>query len=513
MIIDNKKLQTIFCLFFVLLGVFSRIFLFAQDFDLMPDEAGLSISIWYASFSDIFAGHLPHNQNAPLGFLLSIKLLAFIFGSSELALRLIPFIAGILLLPLAYKFAIKEFNEKFACVFLFFIVCSDPLLFYSIQFKQYSLEAVIALYLIYKRENCANWHFILLACISILFSNSAPMVLAGIYISHITFKPKMWSYMLPKLLALALFSALYYFLWLNQLSSKNYMYSFWEALWFPNLNFIQFIGRHFINFTPYIIQYEPYMYLYAALTIILTLFGFYFMLKEKRSLAITILVTLCSILFLYFLRIYPIGMPLDPILIQTENFAMAQIVGSRLIVYFIPIIFIAISFGVYKIFNMSRFFSLLCILLIIFSLSPNIGRMHIGLGIPEYSILLEKIKPYSTNQTPIIVSSFNSNLHLYYQRENLQNDFFAMHYNTGQLVYVNPIQSITSGQFSYQFGNFSELFSTFKSMDLERVIFLFANYDYAQKQYFQFLPNYLKENNYTWLIFPAKEATAVIVDL
>jgi len=502
-----------FCLFFVLLGVFARVFLFAQDFDLIPDEASLSCSIWYASFSNIFAGSLPYDQNAPLGFLLTIKILALFFGSSELILRLIPFIAGILLFPLAYKFAVKEFNEKFACIFLFFLACSDSLLFYSIQFKQYSVEAFIALFLIYKRECCASWNFILLAMVSILFSSTAPLILAGIYISHIAFMPKEWRSIFPKLLALAVFSAFYYFLWLNQLEGKNFMNSFWDKLWFPNLNFIQFIGRHFINLTPYITQYAPSVYLYATLTIVLSLLGFYFLLKEHKSLTVIILVALFSTLLLYFLKFYPIGMPLDPVLNQTENFAMAQVVGSRLIVYFIPVIFIAISFGLYKILNIlnSRYFVISCILFIIFSLSPNIGRMQTGLGAAEYFDLLEKTKTYSTEQSVILMSAFNSTVHTYYQRNHLQNDFLSMRYEYGQFIHMKPIQTIEYGQL-FDFMNYFDLFSKLKHFGINRAIFLFANYDYGQKQALKFLPAYLEANSYEWLMFPAKNSTAVIVD-
>ena len=502
-----------FCLFFVLLGVFVRVFLFSQDFDLIPDEARLSASIWHAGFQDIFAGRLTFNQNAPLGFLLTVKILAFFFGSSELILRLLPFIAGILLFPLAYKFAIKEFNEKFACIFLFFLVCSEPLLFYSIQFKQYSVEAFIALFWVYKRERLANWNFILLAMVSILFSSTAPLILAGICISHFILLPKTLKSMIPKLLALAVFSAAYYFLWLNQLEGKNFMNSFWDGFWFPNLNFIQFIGRHFINLTPYITQYEPSVYLYAALTIVLSLLGFYFLFKEHKSIAIIILVTLFSILLMYFLKIYPLGIPLDPILNQTENFAMAQVVGSRLMVYFIPVIFIAISFGLYKILGIlnSRYFAISCILLIVLSLSPNIGRMQTGLGAAEYFALLEKTKPYLTEKSVILMSTFNSTVHTYYQRNNLQNEYFSISYMFREAILMEPIQNIEIGK-SFVFYEYSDLFSSLKYLGVNRAIFIFANYDSYQMQFLKYLPEYLKQTSYEWLMFPAKDAAAVVVD-
>jgi 4-amino-4-deoxy-L-arabinose transferase-like glycosyltransferase len=82
---------------------------------------------------------------APLGFLLSVKVLSFCFGYSEYSLRIIPLLAGILIFPIAYSFAVREFDKKFACVFLFFLATSTPLLFYSIQFKHYATETLVSL--------------------------------------------------------------------------------------------------------------------------------------------------------------------------------------------------------------------------------------------------------------------------------------------------------------------------------------------------------------------------------
>jgi hypothetical protein len=514
--VKNNNPEAIFCLFFVLLSVFARVFLFAQNFDLAPDEARLAANIWYCSFADIFSGNLIFGQNAPLGFLLIVKILASIFGSFELVLRLVPFIAGILLFPLAYEFAVKEFNEKYACIFLFFLTCSDPLLYYSIQFKQYSIEAFIALLLIYKRENCAKWSFILLAMASILFSTTAPMVLFGIYMAMLlkNYYPIPWN-LLPKMLILFSFSILYYILWLNQLDS-NILQDFWKSLWFPNLNFIQFIGRHFINFMPFITQYEPYVYLNAALTIILALSGFYFLLKTKKNVSPAILSILFLISLFYFLKIYPLGMPLDSILELSENFTMAQVVGSRLILYFLPLIFIVISFSLYKFLNHLRLkvFIAVLVLFALLSLLPNIGRLQNGLGISEYSILLEKIKPYSTNNTALFVSTYNYEIQIYYQRKNLQDNFFSTHYGQKYTIHANLTQSIEFGK-KYDFRNYSieELLLGIKSLGANRVIFLFTNYDPFQIQYLQSLLDHLPKSNHEWLIIPSKDAAAVIVEI
>jgi hypothetical protein len=210
-------------------------------------------------------------------------------------------------------------------------------------------------------------------------------------------------------------------------------------------------------------------------------------------------------------------MPLDPVLNQTGNFAMAQAVGSRLILYFIPLLFIAISFSVYKFFiNLnSKIFILIFILFASLSFSPNIERMQNGLGISEYSILIEKIKPYSTNQTALFVSGYNSALQIYYQRKNLQNfSFFATYYNKGYAIYLIPIKNLQEG-ISYNFINNSidNIFSNLKSIGANRAVFLFANYDDPQIQFLQFLLDHLPKSNHEWLIIPSKDAAAVIVEI
>jgi hypothetical protein len=102
------------------LAITTRIAIYVHNPNFWIDEALLAQSAFATSLKEILQANLPGNQAAPLGFVLSFKALSFCFGYSEYVLRIIPLLAGILIFPIAYSFAIREFDKKFACIFIFF---------------------------------------------------------------------------------------------------------------------------------------------------------------------------------------------------------------------------------------------------------------------------------------------------------------------------------------------------------------------------------------------------------
>jgi hypothetical protein len=110
------KFCTGLCVFFMVLGAFSRVFIYAKGQNLWFDEAKLWESI------KPFIGN---------------------FECSEFALRFLPLLAGIATILFAYIFAVREFGVRFACIFLFLLASSDTLLFYSLNFSLYGFEALV----------------------------------------------------------------------------------------------------------------------------------------------------------------------------------------------------------------------------------------------------------------------------------------------------------------------------------------------------------------------------------
>ncbi len=118
-----------------------------------------------------------------LGVAVLSRALAEIFGNTELVLRSLPFICGMLLLVIGYRLQIKVSSRTTgiltAFIFSFFSVYAS----YSIEFKPYTLEAcsVLALFLLFSRyvrlPTVTNLLLLFLISLAGLFL-AAPLVFA-----------------------------------------------------------------------------------------------------------------------------------------------------------------------------------------------------------------------------------------------------------------------------------------------------------------------------------------------
>lgn len=112
---------------------------------LWVDEASLAMVIINSTYSE-FLQPLKSNQVVPLGFLAGEKFLTQVLGDSEYALRLIPFLSGILSLFLFLKVAPYFIRSSGLPVALVLLVTSNNLVYYSSAFKQYSSDVVLSLF-------------------------------------------------------------------------------------------------------------------------------------------------------------------------------------------------------------------------------------------------------------------------------------------------------------------------------------------------------------------------------
>jgi 4-amino-4-deoxy-L-arabinose transferase-like glycosyltransferase len=81
---------------------------------------------------------------APVPFLLTEKLMTQIFGMGEVALRFLPFVCGVALLPLSWRIARRTLSPRFALFALAMIVVSPALVRESNNVKQYAWDAALA---------------------------------------------------------------------------------------------------------------------------------------------------------------------------------------------------------------------------------------------------------------------------------------------------------------------------------------------------------------------------------
>ena len=115
---------------------------FNGNISLWLDEA-----YWAFRFSD-----LPLLKNAamrPIGFIVATKLLTAI-ANNEITLRLIPYSASVLSIPLIYFIAREIFKSKLTIFMAVFIVSFNPILInFAKEFKPYSLELFLHMLLLY----------------------------------------------------------------------------------------------------------------------------------------------------------------------------------------------------------------------------------------------------------------------------------------------------------------------------------------------------------------------------
>jgi hypothetical protein len=149
MLVKLKRLSFLLAPFFLLLGIILRVIVYFQNRSLIIDEANLARNVVEKNGTDFFQS-LDYEQYCPPIFMLWTKLNTHLFGINEFSLKLIPLLAGILLLVFFYsllRIFVKE--SLIHCYLLLVLSFSTLAIRYSTEFKQYSLDALLTLVLIY----------------------------------------------------------------------------------------------------------------------------------------------------------------------------------------------------------------------------------------------------------------------------------------------------------------------------------------------------------------------------
>jgi len=129
------------------LGVLLRVAQYLANRSLWLDEAYLASTILHRSFAGLLRPP-DYGQIVPVGFLALERAAAGIFGDSEYALRLVPLAAGLASLFLFRRVALRMLPARAATFALALFVFCDPLIAFSSELKQYSLDVLIALLLL-----------------------------------------------------------------------------------------------------------------------------------------------------------------------------------------------------------------------------------------------------------------------------------------------------------------------------------------------------------------------------
>ena len=172
----------------ILAGFVLRALGFLSDRSLWLDEAYLALNIMERDFAGLLRP-LRHGQTAPVGFLLLEEAATRLLGSGERALRLVPFVAGVASLPLFWQLARRCLRPREAVFALGLFAILYPLVYYSSEVKQYSLDVAVALAIllsalaVLREDRFRPGRYVALALVGALavwLSHPAVFVLAGV---------------------------------------------------------------------------------------------------------------------------------------------------------------------------------------------------------------------------------------------------------------------------------------------------------------------------------------------
>lgn len=174
----------------VAIAILFRVAQYASNPSIWMDEAFLELNVDHKPASDLLEP-LNNRQSAPLGFLLAQKGIVEVLGTSEYALRLLPFACAVASVFIFYAVARRWLDSEGLPVALVLFATTTPLIIYAVQAKQYSgdVAAASAVYLgaiwMHRWPTSALQAaaFGSLAALAVLLSHPAAFVVAAVLIT------------------------------------------------------------------------------------------------------------------------------------------------------------------------------------------------------------------------------------------------------------------------------------------------------------------------------------------
>jgi hypothetical protein len=238
---QKDRLFQIAIVIMIAFGIVLRASKYLPAWSLRGDELAVTLNLLKASTIDLMTKPLNYEQAAPFGFVLVIKGLIALLGSSEYVLRLVAFLAGCVSLILM-QILLGKTNERYGNLFALaaFAFC-NYLIYYSAELKPYSTDVLICLILLLyfyqhvSRETTPKDFMMLavLGALAICFSYPALFVLAGIgitlFLHYWRNKRRLLWITLTGITWLGAFSVLYFVLLRHQ-TQNSYLITFWDNL-------------------------------------------------------------------------------------------------------------------------------------------------------------------------------------------------------------------------------------------------------------------------------------------
>jgi hypothetical protein len=173
----------------VVLGAAIRLRQYVGGRSLWLDEAFLAESLTTRGPVELVSEPLAYSQSAPLGWLLAVRSVVAVGGTSEQALseqalRLVPLLCGLAALPLAWAVARQLLPAALTPVAVAVVALSPPLIGYSNELKPYSADvaAVLLVVLVALRTTRGHrlWALTVVGAVVVWFSTVALLAMAAV---------------------------------------------------------------------------------------------------------------------------------------------------------------------------------------------------------------------------------------------------------------------------------------------------------------------------------------------
>lgn len=129
-------------------GILLRLLLYFANRPFWTDEAQLALNLITRNVEQLL-GPLDYCQAAPVGFLVVEKILLVVLGDSEFILRLFPLLAGVASQFLFLKITRTVLSKNSYPLAVGLFALSEPLIQYSCELKQYSLDVLCSQIILY----------------------------------------------------------------------------------------------------------------------------------------------------------------------------------------------------------------------------------------------------------------------------------------------------------------------------------------------------------------------------
>lgn len=321
----------------VLFGVLLRLNQYLYNRAIWGDEAVLALVVIPRSYLQLFQP-LDFDHGAPIGFLLLERLAMDLFGTGEMALRLVPFLASIGAMVMFFIVGRRFLPRPALILALLFFAASGQLIYYASEFKQYALDVLVALLACwlflhmrggtYMFRNQVIWGGFGAALL--WFSHPSVFVLASVGMSLLYFyRNEALQYWRQLFFISALWGlsfALNYLVSLRHIGASEYLASFWQFGFAP-LSIAETPGWLLERFTTELAQ-STFLY-FPQIAVIAFIIGSSAFYKSDKS--------------VFLLLILPVAFALAAAIMRRYPFA------HRLILFLLPFFVLHISMGLYTI--------------------------------------------------------------------------------------------------------------------------------------------------------------------